>query len=72
MPARHNAAPGDLFASLSAPARRALESKGIRTVQQLSRFSEAEVLALHGMGKSSMPKLQRALEEKGLSFKEGK
>ncbi|MET3876261.1 DNA-directed RNA polymerase alpha subunit [Chitinophaga sp. OAE865] len=41
-------------------------------MQQLSRFSEAEVLALHGMGKSSMPKLQRALEEKGLSFKEGK
>ncbi|WP_142683599.1 DUF1801 domain-containing protein [Chitinophaga polysaccharea] len=70
--ARHTAAPGDLFASLPAPARRALESKGIRTVQQLSRFSETEILALHGMGKSSVPKLQHALEEKGLSFKGGK
>ncbi|SKD00990.1 Uncharacterized conserved protein YdhG, YjbR/CyaY-like superfamily, DUF1801 family [Chitinophaga ginsengisegetis] len=67
--ARHTAAPGDLFASLSAPARRALESKGITTIQQLSKFSEAAILALHGMGKSSLPKLRNALKEKGLSFK---
>lgn len=69
---KQKAAPGDPFASLSAPARRALESKGIKTVQQLSKFSEAEILSLHGMGKSTMPKLQHALEEKGLSFKTGK
>ncbi|MGF6846443.1 uncharacterized protein YdhG (YjbR/CyaY superfamily) [Chitinophaga sp. W3I9] len=66
---RHTSAPGELFASLAAPARRALESKGIRTVQQLSKFSEADILALHGMGKSSLPKLRNALKEKGLSFK---
>jgi uncharacterized protein YdhG (YjbR/CyaY superfamily) len=66
---RHIAAPGDLFASLSAPARRALENKGITTVQRLSKFSEAEILALHGMGRSSLPKLRNALKEKGLSFK---
>lgn len=66
---RHTAAPGDLFASLAAPARRALENKGITTIQRLSKFSEAEVLALHGMGKGSLPKLRNALKEKGLSFK---
>ena len=54
---------------LSAPARRALENKGITTVQRLSEFSEAEVLSLHGMGRGSLPKLQHALEESGLFFR---
>ncbi|UZD22098.1 RNA polymerase alpha subunit C-terminal domain-containing protein [Algoriphagus halophytocola] len=57
------------MAKLSAPARRALESKQIDSVDKLSTFSEKEILALHGMGKSSIPKLKAALEEKGLAFK---
>ena len=62
--------PGTGFLSqLSAPARRALESKGIKTLKQLSGFTEKEILALHGMGKSTIPKLKSALKEKGLSFK---
>lgn len=55
--------------ALSAPARRALENKGIRTVQQLAAFSKKEVLALHGMGPASIPKLMNALKKVGLSFK---
>lgn len=58
-----------LLSTLSAPARRALEHKQISTVQQLSAYSEADILALHGIGKSSIPVLKKALEEKGLSFK---
>lgn len=54
---------------IAAPARRALESKGIKTLQQLSTFSEAEILQLHGMGPGSLPKLRSALETIGLSFK---
>ena len=54
---------------LSAPARRALEHHGIHTVEELSKYSEKEVLKLHGMGPASMPKLRKALEEQGLSFK---
>ncbi len=54
---------------LAAPARRALENKGITTLQQLSKFSEAELLELHGLGPGSIPKLQRALNEAKLSFK---
>ena len=62
--------PGTGFLSiLSAPARRALESKEIKTLKQLSGFTEKEILALHGIGKSSIPKLKAALREKGLSFK---
>jgi DNA-directed RNA polymerase alpha subunit len=54
---------------LSAPARRALQNKSIDTVKKLSAFTEKEILALHGMGRSSLPKLHTALKEKGLKFK---
>ncbi len=54
---------------LSAPARRALENNGIKTVKQLAKFSEAEIMAFHGMGKSTIPKLREVLAEQGLSFK---
>jgi hypothetical protein len=64
------AKPKEGFLSLlSAPARRALENEGIYTLKQLSRYSEAQVLALHGMGPSSMPKLREALAAEGLMFK---
>ena len=54
---------------LSAPARRALENNGVTSLQGLSTYSEKEILNLHGMGPSSIPKLRLALKEKGLSFK---
>lgn len=57
------------LSSLSAPARRALENNGITSLQQLSTFSEKEILQYHGMGPASLPKLRDALETNGLSFK---
>ena len=54
---------------LSAPARRALENKGITSLRILSTYSEEDVLKFHGMGPSSLPKLKSALKEEGLSFK---
>ncbi|WP_449536510.1 RNA polymerase alpha subunit C-terminal domain-containing protein [Ferdinandcohnia sp. Marseille-Q9671] len=54
---------------LSAPARRALEHNGITTIEQLSTYTEKEILKFHGMGPASLPKLRAALEENGLSFK---
>lgn len=54
---------------LSAPARRALEHKGITSLQHLAKYSEKEILKFHGMGAASLPKLRVALKEKGLSFK---
>ncbi|WP_127544754.1 RNA polymerase alpha subunit C-terminal domain-containing protein [Paenibacillus amylolyticus] len=57
------------LALLSAPARRALESEGITTLLQLAEYTEKEILKLHGIGPSAMPKLRNALEEEGLSFK---
>ncbi|HDR4906661.1 TPA: RNA polymerase alpha subunit C-terminal domain-containing protein [Bacillus cereus] len=60
---------GGFLSLLSAPARRALEHRGIQTVEELSKYSEKEILKLHGMGPASLSKLRKALEESGLSFK---
>jgi DNA-directed RNA polymerase alpha subunit len=57
------------LSQLSAPARRALENNGINTVEQLSKYTEKEILQFHGMGPASIPKLRAALEEAGLAFK---
>ena len=55
--------------TLASPAQRALDNAGINTLKQLAKYSEADILALHGMGKSSIPKLKAALTESGLEFK---
>jgi DNA-directed RNA polymerase alpha subunit len=57
------------MAALAAPARRALENNGIHHLEQLSALTEKEILAFHGMGKSSIPKLRTFLQEQGLDFK---
>lgn len=63
--------PDNGFLSLiSAPARRALEGKGINTLQLLSQYSEKELLKLHGIGPTAIPKLREALKSAGLSFKD--
>ena len=61
-------AKGGFLTLLAAPARRALESKNVTTLEQLSKMSEREILQLHGMGPSSIPKLKAILLEKGLRF----
>lgn len=53
---------------LAAPARRALASAGIHSLAQLSRLTENEVKALHGIGPNALETLRRALVQKGLSF----
>lgn len=57
------------FVKISAPAQRALQNKGISNVQELARYSKAEILGLHGMGPGSIPSLESALAAAGLSFK---
>lgn len=59
----------EFLKTISAPARRALESKNISTLQRLSTFSEKELLALHGLGPSAIPHLKKALESAGLEFR---
>jgi uncharacterized protein YdhG (YjbR/CyaY superfamily) len=62
--------PKEGFATvLGAPARRALDNAGIKTLKKLSTYSEEQILALHGMGPSSIPKLKSVLSQEGLTFK---
>lgn len=55
---------------LSAPAQRALASAGITHLRDLSNFSEADLLKLHGFGPSSLKPLKEAMEKAGIKFKE--
>ncbi|MFC4872971.1 RNA polymerase alpha subunit C-terminal domain-containing protein [Negadavirga shengliensis] len=54
---------------LAAPARRALENMGIYSLEKLAEYREAEIIRLHGMGPSTLPKLRKALAENGLAFR---
>lgn len=60
-----------LLAGIGAPARRALEREGIDTVQRLAKRTEAELLALHGVGPSAIVTLKRSLAAAGLTLRRG-
>jgi NADH:ubiquinone oxidoreductase subunit F (NADH-binding) len=66
---KENKPPTGFLSIIAAPARRALESEGIVTPQQLAERTEKQILQLHGMGPGSIPKLRSALEAVGLGFK---
>lgn len=57
------------FSSLSAPALRALKREGIETPKELSEWSKKALLSLHGLGPSSIPKLEKILADNQLEFK---
>jgi hypothetical protein len=61
-----------LPAELAKPAQRALAAAGIQRLAQLTKFSEAEIGRLHGVGPNTLAQLRRALGAKGLSFAGGK
>ena len=57
---------------LGAPAHWALAAAGIKSLEQLTRFSEAEIKQLHGIGPNALAKLRQVLAARGLSFAKGK
>ncbi len=61
--------PDGFLAGLGAPARRAIEREGICSLEQLATYTEDQLLALHGLGKTSLPKLQAALKAVGKTLK---
>lgn len=62
--------PKDGFmANISAPARRALVNNKINSLTELAQYTEKEILALHGIGPTVIPKLKAALKDSGLSFR---
>jgi uncharacterized protein YdhG (YjbR/CyaY superfamily) len=61
--------PQSEFPKTSAPTSRALENANVKTLKALSKWTEKDILKLHGIGPASIPILRKALKEKGLSFK---
>ncbi|WP_396334496.1 RNA polymerase alpha subunit C-terminal domain-containing protein [Alkalihalobacillus sp. MEB130] len=57
------------LSKLSSPARNALVHEGIDTLQELSKYTEKEILKIHGIGPASLPIMRTLLEEEGLVFK---
>jgi uncharacterized protein YdhG (YjbR/CyaY superfamily) len=58
------------ISALSAPAQRALANAGIKTLKQLAKWNESDLLELHGLGPSAMPKIYEALAKEGLQLKQ--
>jgi len=58
----------NLFQKLAKPAQRAIQSAGITTVEQLTKYSEKEISELHGIGKNAMNIIKQTLNENGLTF----
>ena len=56
---------------LAAPARRALIGAGFTHLEDLTKVEESVVMRLHGMGPNAMKVLRDALDERGLSFRDG-
>ena len=57
---------------VSKPALRALASVGITRLDQVTRFTETELLALHGMGPKAIGIIKAALLAKGKSLSKDK
>ncbi len=56
-------------AGMSGPSLRALHNAGIRSMQGLTRWTQADLAALHGMGPKALGILESALAERGLALK---
>lgn len=62
-------AKSDLPSGLGAPALRALDHEGIRTLAALAKRTEAWVADLHGMGPKALAILRSALHARKLRFR---
>lgn len=59
-----------LPAGIGRPATRALTLAGYARLEQLTRVTEREVLALHGVGPKAVRILRERLAERGLAFRD--
>jgi DNA-directed RNA polymerase alpha subunit len=54
---------------MGAPARNALESLGVMNLEDVTRFTEKELLAIHGVGPKAVAVIKTALHEQGKSLR---
>ena len=55
---------------MGAPASSALEAIGATSLDEMTRFSEKELLALHGVGPKAVRVIKAALQERGKALRE--
>lgn len=67
-----NSSESDFPARMGRPATNALAHVGIFRLEQLTAYTEAEILKLHGVGPKAVRVLRAELAAKGLSFAEVK
>ena len=58
----------ELLAQLASPARCALNTAGITTLEELASRSRDEILALHGIGKNALATIDKVLENQKLKL----
>lgn len=61
--------PGGFLERLGRPARNTLLHHGIDTIEKLAAHTEKEILALHGIGKASLPVFYEELKKAHLGFR---
>ncbi|MBS0266466.1 MAG: DNA-binding protein [Planctomycetes bacterium] len=59
-----------LPAGLAAPARRALAVAGLKNLDDIARFGEAEIATLHGIGPNALKTIRAALQAAGQTFRQ--
>lgn len=59
----------DELPNIGAPARRALAAIDVTTLTQVATWTEAELLALHGVGPNAIRILRKALQAGGAEFR---
>ncbi len=58
-----------LLERLASPAQRALLNANIKTLEGLAKYTEQEILELHGIGKNALAVIKTTLDEHGLTLK---
>jgi len=61
--------PEEMLSSVARPQEGRSKMQVSKTPLQLSKYTVEQLLTLHGMGTSSIPKLLKVLKSQGLSFK---
>jgi predicted flap endonuclease-1-like 5' DNA nuclease len=67
---KNEAIPSGFPQGIGAPATRALQGAGFTQLSELTKVTEAQLMALHGFGPKALRILKAALEEQGLAFAE--
>ncbi|WP_437731707.1 DNA-binding protein [Sorangium sp. So ce1335] len=72
MPSRTKEQPQSSFPKgIGKPAQRALASVGVSRLDQVTRFTEAQLMALHGMGPKAIGLIKAVLQADGKTLARG-